>query len=393
MVGLLAQSGLMRLADQMAAVVYGWSILEETGSGGEAGAVIAASFGVLILGAFFAGRLIARFGARPIALTGAWLSACAAAAIASLFVLDAATPFSVAILAALGAALDGPAGIATETNYPTMARLGRVGVLRLNAFDDGLDHVASLIAPAAGAALVAFAGAEAGTIAVALLALAAAVVLTVSLPSFRATPGAGAVRLRAVLAHLWRDRLLFALTVLLSLALGLFFALQLVLLPLTLVATGSGPEPLAAFMAATGAASIAGAAAAGFARTQVPLRATFAAAFVLLALGAAMLTTGSGEKQLALAGALMGLPAGIVSPVAATLYQTRPPKVLRADMQAVTGAFIFAGAPIAVLLTGVLADRFGAPPLMLAIAAALLLLAACAAVVLPPDCEAAPPPG
>ena len=66
--GLLVQSGLGRFADRMAAIVYGWAILQQTGSGLWAGVVIAAHVGVLVIGTLFAGRLIARFGARRVAL-------------------------------------------------------------------------------------------------------------------------------------------------------------------------------------------------------------------------------------------------------------------------------------------------------------------------------------
>lgn len=42
MLGLLAQSGHARLSDQMAAIVYGWGLLKETGSSVTSGLVMAA---------------------------------------------------------------------------------------------------------------------------------------------------------------------------------------------------------------------------------------------------------------------------------------------------------------------------------------------------------------
>lgn len=390
MIGLLAQSGLMRLSDQMAGIVYGWAIMQATGSGASASLVIASSLGSLIVGTLFAGRLIAVFGPRAIALTGSWLSAAAAIGIAVHFALGQPEPIFVALLAAAGALLDGPAGIATETNYPTVARLARVTLLRLNAIDDGLDHVASLIAPATGASILAFGGPAAGAIAVALLALPGALVLTISLPNFRVAQGAQAFGLLAAMRTLRQDALLFPLTILLSLVLALFFAIELVLLPLLLAAKGLGPQELSFFLAAAGTGGIMGAAMSSASQRWLPLRVIVCMAFFVLASGLVILATGVDSWRLVSAGLVIGLPAGMVSPLAATLYQSRPPKSQSADIQAISGALLIATAPVAVLTTGFLADRFGAKTLLPALATALVLLAIAAFVTIP-RCDATPP--
>jgi Major Facilitator Superfamily len=383
MIGLLLQSGLMRLSDQMAGIVYGWAILQATGSGTSASLVIASSLGSLIVGTLFAGRLIAAFGPRTIALTGSWLSAAAAIGIAALFAFGQPEPILVALLAAGGALLDGPAGIATETNYPTVARLARVNLVRLNAIDDGLDHVASLIAPATGASIMAFGGPDAGATAVALLAVPGALILTISLPNFRVAQGAQAFGLLAAMRTLREDALLFPLTILFSLVLALFFATELVLLPLLLAAKGLGPQELAYFLAAAGIGGIVGAAMSGISQLWLSLRVIVCMAFLVLASGLVILAADVDPWRLVLAGLVIGLPAGLVSPLAATLYQSRPPKVQSADIQAISGALIIATAPVAVLITGFLADRFGAKTLLPALAVALVLLAMAAFITIP----------
>ena len=50
MLGLLTQSGLARLADQMAAIVYGWGLLNDSGSSTSGAMVMAASFAALVIG-------------------------------------------------------------------------------------------------------------------------------------------------------------------------------------------------------------------------------------------------------------------------------------------------------------------------------------------------------
>ena len=246
--GLLLQSSLARFADQTAAIVYGWAILQQTGSGFWAGVVIAANVGVLITGTLFAGRLIARFGARPVALAGAWLSVLSTTVIAVLLWQGSAHPLWIAAVCAVGACLEGPSNIASETNYPEVARIARWDLLRLNALDHSLENLAGLVAPAAGAAMVVAVGSAYGAVIIAVLCLISAVVLTAALPAFSRLQSAQAVSLGPVLAHLRQDRVLFPLTVLFSLVMALLGSLQFIILPLAVkqagLTAGSGDSEL-----------------------------------------------------------------------------------------------------------------------------------------------------
>jgi hypothetical protein len=82
-------------------------------------------------------------------------------------------PALIAVLAALGAILDGPSAIASKTHYPQIAKLARFDLIRLNALDDGLDGAATLIAPATGVVLVTSFGLAGGATALAVLGLCA----------------------------------------------------------------------------------------------------------------------------------------------------------------------------------------------------------------------------
>jgi predicted MFS family arabinose efflux permease len=381
--GLLTQSGLARFADHMAGIVYGWSILQLTGSGFWSGVVIATHGAVLVLGILFAGRLIARFGARRVAITGAWTSALAASMIAALMWSGSATPLAIALVAALGAGLDGPSNIAAETNYPEVTRLARFDLLRLNAIDDGLDNTAALVAPASGAMLLAVIGTNAAVAMIALLMLASAVILTAALPRFRKAPGAGVAGLVPVLKHLYNDRILLPLTALFSLVIAIFAAIQLVVLPLAVKLSGGSPADVASFLAAAAAGSIAGAVTAGTLLARARLRTIAGASFLGLACGATILATGLDPMQLAAAGIVTGFPAGIVTPLAITLYQSRPPKAYRADVQSIAGALILSAAPLAIVVAGFVADLAGPGRTLLAMSVAAAIVAAIAVVWLP----------
>lgn len=382
--GLLVQSGLGRFADRMAAIVYGWAILQQTGSGFWAGVVIAAHVGVLVIGTLFAGRLIARFGARRVALSGAWLSVLATSVIAILLLHGSPHPLVIAAVSALGACLEGPSNIASETNYPEIARIARWDLLRLNALDDSLDHMAGLVAPAAGASLIVAVGSAYGAVIIAVLCIASALTLTAALPDFKRLPSAKAASLGPVMQYLRSEPVLFPLTVLFSLVMALLASIQFVVLPLSVKLAGMEPTAVATFLAAAAAGSLSGAAAAVTLQSRYPLRSIIAIAFVALAAGSALLALGLEPIVLIASGFISGVPAGVVSPIAATLYQDRPPKALRADVQAISGALIYVAMPVFVVAIGLLADSLDPRSLLVAIAVLLMGVAGLAFVWLPP---------
>ena len=66
---------------------------------------------------------------------------------------------------------------------------------------------------------------------------------------------------------------------------------------------------------------------------------------------------------------------GIVSAPVATLYQTRPPLHLRADVQGITGAISLLAAPFAILGAGALADSLQLNTLIAATGVSMAILA------------------
>jgi hypothetical protein len=383
MAGLLAQSALGRLADHMAGIIYGWGILQTTGSSAAAGLVIGAHVAVLIAGTMMAGRLIARFGARRVALTGVWLTAVSTTVVALLFMGGAPDPLLVALVGAAGAVLEGPANIASETNYPEVARIGRFDLLQLNAMDDTLDHLGALLGPTAGAAIVVAVGPAGGAGAVALLSLFAAGALTLSLPAFRRVTEAATTGPREVIAFLAADRILLPLTVLFGVVIALFAAIQLVILPRAVMAAGLDPSLIATFLATGAVGSLVGAALTATCGREVGVREVVSAAFATLALGAGLLALGTAPLPMAVAGFVCGLPTGFVAPIAAMLYQSRPPKALRADVQAIAGALVLGATPVTLFAFGLLSDAATAAALLAGIAVVLVVLAGIARAWLP----------
>lgn len=383
LLALLTASGLARLSDQMAGIVYGYGMLRETGTSLSGGLVLAASTAALVVGSLFAGRLIARFGARPVALAGCWLSVAAAAMIAVLVATGHGDPLVIAVLAAVGAILDGPSAIASEVHYPQVARLGRLNLIKLNAIDDGLDSSATLVAPACGVALVSMFGLAGGAFAVAALVLLGALALTAGFPRFGIVRGASAVTLATVFRAIRQDRLLFNMTILFSIAVAVFSALQLVVLPRLL----NGPEGdaglLTLFLVVGGLAALGGAGLSHLVAPRASLRVLLTLALALLAVGAVLPGASTAPPVIVLSAVLCGLPTGIIAPLAASIYQVRPPLVLRADVQAVAGALVFAVVPLAVLASSMAVDVMPVAPVVAVLATLIAASALFAALVLP----------
>ncbi len=270
----------------------------------------------------------------------------------------------IAVLAAVGAILDGPSAIASKTHYPQVARLARLDLIKLNALDDGLDGVATMIARAAGVTLVTYFGLVGGAGALAFFGLVAALLLTFSFPRFRAHHGSGSITLQLVGQFICADRLLSILTLLFSIAIGIFVAVQLVVLPKLLVGSPQDAKLLALFLLTAGLASLVGAALSKPAATWLSLRTILSTAFLLLAGGIALLSIKVDLSVIVASAICVGLPSGLIGPLAASIFQMRPPQAMRADVQAVSGALLCAAAPIAVLVAGFAVDLF-APTVVL----------------------------
>jgi predicted MFS family arabinose efflux permease len=354
--GMLAQSGLARFANQMSAVVYGWGMLQETGSSFASGLILASSLAALTVGTLFAGRLIARFGSRQVVLWGNWVSFAAALAIAFCFTAGVANPMFVAFIAALGAILDGPAGIASETNYPKIARIGRVDLMRLNAFDDGLDHVATLIAPACGAAVIALVSVTGATWVLAVLGFLAAGMVIVALPAFKHTTEVANASLRMAYDHLMSDTLLLRLTVLFCAVIAIFASVEFMILPRAIKDAGLEAATLASVLFGIGIGGIGGALLAAPVSRILQLSLLVALVFALLAASVTVMAVADTPTAFVTSGVLAGLGSGLISAPVNTLLQTRPPSNVRADVQSLIGALSVAATPAALLLSAWLAD-------------------------------------
>jgi hypothetical protein len=105
--------------------------------------------------------------------------------------------------------------------------------------------------------------------------------------------------------------------------------------------------------------------------------------FLCLASAMTFLVASTSAFNLAIGGLLSGACVGFVFPPLATALQQRPPKHLRADIQAISGALIFAGAPVAMVGLGLLSEALRPGDLWSIVAGGFVVLVTCALVAVP----------
>lgn len=384
---LMARSGLSRLADQMGTVVYVWAALE-TGGALWAGIVGAAAFAPAAIGAALGGPIVARIGGPAVFLAAGAANALGAGLLAWLLLAGVAAPWMIATLAGAAAVFDMPAIVAAENRRPPLARRARLGLFRVNAWDDLLEQGVMVAGPALGGIALTALGAGAAAVAVAILAGAAFAVTLVTLaavqgPKRRPAPVWPA--LRAAAGALRRDRATASALALAAAGVSLFLALEIVVLPAALRMAGGGPQEATLFLSAVGLGAVLGGASLAMLGTRVehtPIGRLFALGFAGLAAGTfAVALAPLDHAALAGGGLLAGVAAAPLSPLVSTLVQTGSPRALRADALGISKAAMLAGAPVAAIVLGLVAGISTPRDLLLGIAAlfgslALVALAA-----------------
>lgn len=384
---LMARTGLSRLADQMGTVIYVWAALE-AGGALWAGLVGAAAFAPAAAGAALGGPLVARLGGPALFLAAGVANVLGAGLLAWLLLSGAAAPWMIAALVGASAVLDMPAIVAAENRRPPLARLAGLRLFRVNAWDDLLEQGATVGGPALGGVALLALGAGQAALAVAMLTGAAFLATLATLPAVRAPrrgPPPVWPALSAAVCALRRDGATAWALSLAAAGLSLFLALEIVVLPAAVRAAGGGPEEATLFLSALGLGAILGGVSLALLGAQVERMRMG----ILFALGLAGVAAGTAAVALApldraaLAGGglLAGLAVAPLSPLVATLVQTRPPRAIRADALGLSQAAMLAGAPVAAILLGLAAEAAAPRDLLLGIAALFgaLSLAALAA--------------
>jgi macrolide resistance protein len=379
----LAAGVFSRIANAAAAVAYPWLALD-LGGPELAGIVAAAIFAPAALGHVAAGVAVERFGVRATALTGEGASALSALAIAALAGLGHLTAPAFVALAAIGALLDGPARAANQARWPEIARIARVPLPRAAALDASADHFALLLGPPAAGLAIAGYGAHAAVWLVGGLALLGFGLVLLSLPRFRPRGGQAAT-LKGIglgLNCILKERVLWSVTAIISVAMAAFSSLESVVLPALAQAGAAGPEGLTAYLAAAGLGALAGSVAMAAWGKTPPLNWFFLCALLGMAAGAALLAWFDTIEAMAIAGLVIGLSYGGLGPALNVAFLTLPPVELRAHVGGVSSALSMALMPAAAVAAGFGFTALGGAAMVL-LSAGVLATLALASIAMP----------
>ncbi|WP_406625319.1 MFS transporter [Acidovorax sp. SDU_ACID1] len=380
--GVIAASGSSLFGNSVAAVALPWLVLGMTGSAAWTGVAAAAGMLPLILGSFFGGTLIDRFGARPVAVSADLASAASMALIVWLAGHERLGLATLLALIALGALFDGPGMTAQESRYPELARLARMPLERATALNKLVGSLANIVAPAAAGLGIALFGPERTLLLTAGCSLMAAVLDRLSLPGRRVRRiSQDTSRSADVLAgarFLLGDPSLRSLLLLGTTVVGLFGALDAVVMPVRIREAGLAASSLGWFLAAAGSGAIVGALA--FARfgARLGLRRIVLACLTLEVLAFFLLTLAHGEGLRLVAGVLAGLGSGPLNPLLTTVLLRRAPVAIRSRVLGASTAAALVATPLAVLLAGGAIDLTGSRPVLAAMAVVAVILLATA---------------
>lgn len=380
--GVIAAGGFSRLGNAVAGLALPWLVLSLTGSAMWTGVAAAAGMAPLIVGAFFGGAAIDRFGPRRVAVAADLVSAASVAATSVLLHLEALSVVALILLIALGALFDGPGMTAQEARYPELARLAGMRLERVTSLDELLDGGAVLVGPPLAAIAITILGMESTLWIMVACSLAAAELNRLSLPRRRHREANRADRKpdRLVgIRFLFGDPLLRSILVVAMIVVAAFAALDAVVMPVLLRESGGTALDLGLFLAAAGAGAAAGALAFAAWGQHLNQRAVLLFGLAGEAIAVAALALQSGQAAMLAAGAVAGLAAGPLPPLVSTVLLRRTPATIRGHVLGAATAMALVVAPPAVLAAGVAIEGVGARALLLGTAVGLAALAARAA--------------
>ena len=365
-------------------VVIPWLVLESTGSALAAGAVAALSSLPALLVLPLIGQAIDRFGSRRISILSdlaSMISVIGFPLVAALFGLSFGW---IVALAILGAAVD-PAGYtARKALIEDAAVSSRVSTDSLNGVHEGLFATGWTLGPIIGAILIASIGPVAAFWIPAALFLVAALCIALMRVGYaiRSTHDSdsavlenGASGLKQLLLGvtlLWNDKALRGLTIAVMVLAGVYLPTEAVVLPFYFEARNE-PESLGLVISALAGGSMVGAFAYGWLSRRLSRYSILRMALIGTVVSMVPLALLPPLPFMILAGALLGLSWGPMTPLLNTLVQVRVPKEAQGRVFSIQLSTFYVFPPIAMLLTGAAIERWDVRAVYLSIAALVVV--------------------
>jgi predicted MFS family arabinose efflux permease len=281
----------------------------------------------------------------------------------------------------------GPGDGAGHALVPVVVAASGVTLERATGLQGAGERLASTLGAAAAGALVAAVGPAPALAVDALSFGASALLLVVTVPSGSSTPSTAGEeadtatylgRLREGWDFLRREPVLLAMTLMVALTNLLDAAFSTVLVPVWARETGGGAAVVGLWFGSFSAAAVVGSLVASVYADRLPRYPVYVGAFLLAGPPRFLLLAVDREVGLGLGLVLAvtvvaGLGCGFINPVLGAVLFERIPPTLTGRVTALEGAVCWSLLPFGGLLGGLVVDRAGLTPALLAIGAAYLV--------------------
>ncbi len=361
LVGLVSAEALSLLGNQVAAVAVPILVLQYTQSPLVAGIAAVGNVVPVILAAFVGGLAIDRYGAWGASILSDALSACSVLALPITFALLVDVPAPLIFLLVLLGALFDPTGVAArQTLVPSLARLAKQPLARINSWRAGLESGADFAGPLLGVGLIGLFGTLNALFVNAVSFALCAAIVAIAVPRRRTRwRGAPADFLQGA-RFIFGQRALRALAIVGSL--GSFVLLPYFGLMLPVLATQkfANPALLGICLSVFGVSAMCGALAFDRLRRVLSLAAIFYGGLLLSGIAIGLSGWVSGQAGVVFCAALGGSLLGAGNPLEQTLVHALTPRAIAGQVFASMAAVRFASGPLGLVLAGACTEFFGA---------------------------------
>lgn len=343
-------------------VAIPWLVLSTTGSAALTGIAVFAGAGSATAGGLLAGRIVDRIGAPRASAVSDLLSALAVLPLPLLLGAGGLELWQVVGLVVAGTLVDAAGSTARQGMLPVVAARSGMSRERGNALFTSAEHLGYLLgAPAAGL-LIALAG-TGGALLVTVAAFGASALLVglvIRLPAAH-TDAAASERpsLKQALAVVWRDPALRALVIFPAASTVLIGPLVPILLPVYAATVYSDPVVLGVLVASYGLGGLGGTMLFGIVGARVRRRRAWLSVAAAWPIMYGAMATQPPPVMTAAIVAAIGVMAGYLVPMMATIRQERSPAELLPRIIAVSTGLYPVVTPISVLVAGILLDLAG----------------------------------
>ncbi|MEW2581376.1 MFS transporter [Streptomyces syringium] len=332
------------------------------------------------------GPLVDRVGPRVVSWTTDSLSAVAAGLVPLLYAVDLLPFWLLLVLVAVIGAVRGPGDLAKDIMVPEAAERSAVALERATGISGVTERLASTVGPAAGGALVALLGPQAGLVVNAACFALGSVIIGLALPRGMGHPTESAAspeggkeqgywrRFGEGFTFLRGEPLLLTVIVTVGITNLLDAAFMTVLVPVWAKESGGGPAAIGLISSVAGITAVLGSLVAAAVAHRLRRRLVFFAGFLIVG-APRFLVLASGAPTWAVLAvfAVGGFGGGFLNPILGAISFERVPRQLLGRVRALGGSLTWAGIPLGGLLAGAAVASFGLVPVLVAGGAAYFL--------------------